>query len=158
MRSAPDWSVCGWIAWRGHWFTSGNRSVTATRVNSYIHSPFIAQTFKFSSVHHIFCHSFNVQSLCFLPITVFSVWSYSLNGYAPHLSVNFFAVESMIGCCWDELSSAFNSEAVSLLCLLLLIGKYLASAAVVTFGVSDLFLSTFLWVSYGLCNKYFTHV
>ena len=30
MRSVPDWSVSDRIAWRGHWFARGNRSVTAT--------------------------------------------------------------------------------------------------------------------------------
>ena len=27
-----DWSISGWIAWRGHWFVKENRSVTATYV------------------------------------------------------------------------------------------------------------------------------
>ena len=30
MCSAPDWSLCGRIAWRWHWLARGNRSVTAT--------------------------------------------------------------------------------------------------------------------------------
>ena len=46
MRSVPDWSVYSRIAWRGHWFAKGNRSVTATGSFGMILS-FISDSFFF---------------------------------------------------------------------------------------------------------------
>ena len=68
----------------------------------------------------------------------------------------FFTVWHNIDCFWEEFNSVVNSEAVFLLCLLLSIIMLFASAAVFTYGVPVLYLSTYVSVFNYLCNEYYT--
>ena len=66
----------------------------------------------------------------------------------------FFTVESDTGCYQEELSLAVNSGAVFFLCLL--VSMIICLSLVVTYGVSALFLSTFVAISNSLCKEYHT--
>ena len=70
VRSAPDRSVCGRIAWQEHWFARGNRSVTATeRLNDILSCHLWHDWFNCSSGH------FDLLWIYFLINTFFLSWT-----------------------------------------------------------------------------------